>query len=225
MIITKSRLSKYTIRKQGDFYVFSDYNKDVFYYNYKTLYNMYPYKLSVEYTYFQDMYMDYIMWKLMWTNMSEDKEKKYLILFFKRLSSYNEFDDFQLNSRSLDKNGRLNIHAHNYYIKHYYDIQENLPSYISASKPYFRGQSKLIFNYIERQSYYDEIDKECDQIFRYHFEAQLSNFELGLAYVELYSKENEYFSRQIDEDSDLFGLFSYCYYLFKNKKLELCFFV
>jgi hypothetical protein len=80
MIKTKSRVLKFTIRKQGDFYVFSDDNKDVFYYNYKTLYNMYPYKLSVEYTYFQDMYMDYIMWKLMWTNMSEDKEKKYLIL-------------------------------------------------------------------------------------------------------------------------------------------------
>ena len=225
MIKTNSEVSNYTIRKQGDFYVISDNIKDVFYYNNKILYNMFPYKLSVEYRYFQDMYMDYIMWKLMWTKMSEAKEKKYLILFFKRLSSYNDFDNFQLNPRSLDKNGRLNIHAHNYFIRHYYDIQENLPSYVSADKPYFRGQSKLIFNYIERQSFYDEIDKECDQIFRYQFEAQLSNLELGLAYVELYSRDqNEYFTMQIDKDSDLYGQFSNCYYLFKNKKLELCFY-
>ena len=82
----------------------------------------------------------------------------------------------------------------------------------------------MIFNYIERQSFYDVIDKECDQIFRYQFETQLSNVELGLAYVELYNKENEYFTKQIDDESDLFGQYSYCYYLFKNKKLELCFY-
>lgn len=100
-----------------------------------------------------------------------------------------------------------------------------MSSYISADKPYFRGQSKLIFNYIERQSFYYEIDKECDHIFRYQFEAQLSNLELGLAYVELYSREeNEYYTMSIDKDSDLYGQFSNCYYLFKNKKLELCFY-
>ncbi len=225
MIKTNSEVSKYTMRKQGDFYVISDRIKDVFYYNRKTLSYLFPFKFSVDHSYFNDDYMNYILRKLMWTEMSESKEKKYIVLFFKRVSSYDDFDYFQLNPRSLDKNGRLNIHAHNYFIKHYHHVGENFPSYLSPDKPYFRGQSNLIFNYIVRQSYFDVIDKECDQIFRYQFEAQLSNIELGLAYVELYCKEeNEYFTMQIDKDSDLYGQFSNCYYLFKNKKLELCFY-
>ena len=46
MIKTKSAASKYTLRKQGVFYVISYKNKDVFYYNIKTLLNYYPYKIT-----------------------------------------------------------------------------------------------------------------------------------------------------------------------------------
>ena len=225
MIKTKSAASKYTLRKQGVFYVISDKNKDVFYYNIKTLINMYPCKLSVDHTYFQDKYMNYIMYKLMWHELSEAKEKKYLILFFKRLVSHDNFHKFQLNPRSLDKNGRLNIHAHTYYIHNYFEIADNLPLYLKANKPYFQGQSHLIFDSIERDNSSDVINFECEKISRYKFESRLSSMELRLAYVEFYSQENEYYLRPINENSELFGHFTFCYYLFKKNKLMLCFFL
>ncbi len=224
MIKTKSAASKYTLRKQGVFYVISYKNKDVFYYNIKTLLNYYPYKMSVDHNYFDDKYMNYIMNKLMWHNISEAKEKKYLILFFKRLSSYDAFHNFKLNPMSLDKNGKFNINAHNYYTKNYYKISNNPLQYVTADKPYFEGQSNLIFNYLEREIDDYVLEVECKKVVRSQFEEQLSNIELGLAYVEFYSDENEFCYAKIIENSDFFGHFTFCYYLFKNNKLELCFF-
>ena len=125
---------------------------------------------------------------------------------------------------SISKNGRLNIHAHNYYIKQYHEICENLRPYVSADKPYFIGQSNIVFDYIKNLSYYESIVEECNPIVRSQFEVQLSNVDLGLAYVEIFSEDNEYYSKQIDENSEFFDQFSNCYYLFKNRKLEFCFY-
>lgn len=221
----KSIISNYSIRQQGDFYIFSNEFKDLFYYSPLMKEHFYPQQISVDVYYFDDRYLDYIFTKLYLNYIPADKIEFYLNLYFTRLIKYPDFEKFHISDTLLNRNGRFDPYLFKFYESYYFGIERNIPNYLMPGKSYSKEHSGLVFNYMETKTTKDVLEAECNVISRIDFEAQLNNFELQYSYVEYYYDTNQFYQLPIVEDSIYSGHFSYCYLMFNENNLVMFYFI
>jgi hypothetical protein len=224
MQIHPNLIDIYELRRQGDFYIFSEIGGvDVFYYNSGSTKSNFPHQLSLNLCLFGDKYLKYVFTRV-WESNDEKRVERYLWLLFKRIIKYPLFHHFKLDHRILDKNGRFDYILHRYYIRNYDSSNDNPIRYLQVDLPYTKDSSNFIFSFVEQ---------EMDEIFMYDliaiprkiFEYSLTNIELQKAYVDIYSQENEFFymrNNQIEcsRDAMIYGI----YFVFTHKKLSLVYF-
>jgi hypothetical protein len=214
----------YTIRRQGDLYIFSEIDGvDIFYYNCNSCKYGFPHEISINPDLFDDKFVYYV-YKRARRAENESKIVKYLWLLFNRLLKYPLFHYYKIDSRILDKYGKIDHALHLYYIRNFNSINDYPLRHLNIDLPYTKNTSSFIFSFMEQ-----EIDNyfiyDLVKISRKIFEYSLTNLELKKAYVEIYAEENEFYYIRNSNIKTMDNITIYgIYFVFTNRKLSLIYF-
>ena len=218
----ETQISGYYLRKQGEYYIFSDENsRDVFYFNKSSEKSSFPFKFSLYIYSFEDKLMSYICSRLSCDQLDETKTVFYLKLLFKRLITYNEFDIYKIRTCILDNSGKLNYALASYCLRIFDSIDDRPWEYIFVNTPYSDLYNHLYFSCVQINIFYSRILKNSQKITRVEFENGLINDDLKFAYVEEYDINNEFFCENIIEESEESEFYQRVFFMFSNKKLMM----
>jgi hypothetical protein len=153
--------------------------------------------------------------------LNEAKIIFYLKLLFKRLITYDEFDNYKIRNFALDHSGKLNHTLNTYCLKVFGLIEKRPYDFIFVNTPYTDLYNHLYFICIQANVFYSSCQEESDKITRTEFENGLINDDLKLAYLEEYDSSNEFFCENISDDSVKYEYFKTVYVMFSHRKLMM----
>lgn len=188
---------KYTLRRDGGFYIIADSRKDIFYFNRSTVEPYFPIKISVNLNGFNDPYLNYAFKRLSFEGASVCEKSVYVKLLFKRLLKKYDFKNLEICSTLLNSEGRFSTHAYKHYVDTFREIDDRKHALVKRCTPYSSLCNVPVFNYFT--SIFHELvqDTSYNPVSRIEFEKQLITSELGEVYVEFYSENNSFFTLEV----------------------------
>jgi hypothetical protein len=187
-------LSRYQLELRGDYYIISnEQGRDIFYYRVNSEHQGFPFNISVNLDCYHDLLLHYCFRRLNELHAAGKSMARYLGFFFRRFISYTFSEQFFIDEKNLNREGRFNPVVHQYHLRGFHQLMFRWFNVLKADFPYTENSGADVFDMIKKLSAgHAQLEEDSIEIERNDFEKILVNDDLRSSYVELYQSDNTF---------------------------------